>query len=445
MQIKACLMNYDNVINKCISDLKKLNDMKNKNEYLNVKKQFDGIISKGVDNIINFLNNDIKTPNMLTRTTIRTDVMITLSSTIENIINTANNDLTNSINKLAILNSTTINYKTMTKEIDDSRSKIENYVELDKLISKYGRNINKYNTNINDALNKSNILPIYEQNFDRIRQLLKSDYNDDETQLSNKYGKAYTDYLAEKKKDDLDVNPMRMASQIESGIVNMLSNLYGSKSSSKNYYGDSNGSNGDKDELIEQYNREYGNTQNNNDRNNNRNNNRNPLPSQQSKLVNNTRLNDNANIYNDRGNLGNYLIDKKTQKQILEGFANETTTTNPSSTKGARGAEALATTSQGVEVLATDYVKHKTKKKRLDIVSSLLSGDFFQYVMDVMNEKLNMLYGMYNTKFNNGKNSNDSYGNTDIYNNLKLEENMIPAGFLLFILSILFYFIDTTS
>ena len=568
-QTSSCIMNYNEVINKYIIDLKKLNDMKNKNEYLNVKKQFDGIISKGIDNIITYLNNVIKTPNILTRTSIRTDVINTLSNNIENLINKENNDLTSEINKLAILNSTTIDYKNMTKKIDDSRSNIEIYMELDKLVSTYGRNISKYNRNINDVLNKSNLLPIYESNFDKINQLLKSDYNDDETKLSTKYGKAYTDFLTEKKKEDLDVNPMRLASQIESGIVNMLSNLYsGSGKHKEGNYADNNvdDSSYDNEEIIEQYNREYGNnTKIKNIKSN-------PIPSQQSNLINNTNLNTNANIYNDRGNIGSYLIDRKTQKIMLEGFDDETTnlsttkgaressvqraepsrgasalattnpnttnpntnnrsasvrknplspsynglinidtinassnmtiggwnigntgifdnnnnesnnnpdttntsttypnttnpnttnpnTTNPSTIKGARGASALATTNPNTtnpnttnpnttNPNTTTYKQSKKKLKQKDIISRLLSGDFLQYVMDIINEKLNMIYGMYDTKFNTNdydENGNKLNNSKTLYGNFKLEENMIPAGFLLFILSMLVYFVDTTS
>ena len=135
-QIKSCLMNYYEVIDKYMDDLQKLNELINKNEYLNIKKQFDSIISKGIDNIVNYLNNVIKSPNILTRTSIRTDVINTLSTNIENLINKANNDLTIEINKLSLLNSTTIDYKNMTTIIAESRSKIENYIELDKLVDK---------------------------------------------------------------------------------------------------------------------------------------------------------------------------------------------------------------------------------------------------------------------------------------------------------------------
>jgi hypothetical protein len=429
-QLQACLMNYNEVITNYIIDLQKLNELINKNEYLNIKKQFDSIISKGIDNIINYLNNVIKSPNILTRTSIRTDVINTLSTYVENLINKANNELSSEINKLAILNSTTIDYKNMMKSIDESRNKIENYIKLDKLISRYGRNLSNYERNINDVLNKSNLLPIYESNFDKINQLLKSDYNNDETKMSNKYGKAYTDYLAQMKKDDLDVNPMRLASQIESGIVNMLSNLSGSSSKYGKENNEENNEEDKNEDIIEQYNREYdNNTKINNSKSN-------IIPSQQSKLVNNTELNNGANIYKDRGNLGSYLIDRNTQKQVLEGFEDGTTTINPSTTKS------------NIDNIDGAIESKQKSKKTADIISSLLSGDFLQYIMEIMNDKLNIIYGMYNTKFNTNdydKDGNKSNGSKTLYGNFKIEENMIPAGFLLFILSMLIYFVDTTS
>ena len=72
-------------------------------------------------------------------------------------------------------------------------------------------------------------------------------------------------------------------------------------------------------------------------------------------------------------------------------------------------------------------------------MSNLLSGNFLQYIMDFINENLNIFYKYYNNKFNLGT------SNTNNTNNYNIEENMIPAGFLFFILSMLVYFIDTTS
>jgi len=67
-----------------------------------------------------------------------------------------------------------------------------------------------------------------------------------------------------------------------------------------------------------------------------------------------------------------------------------------------------------------------------------MSGDFLQYIMDIVNEKIGYIMGIYSNKYGTSET-----GNTD--NKFNIEENMIPAGFLLFILSMLIYFIDTTS
>ena len=68
-----------------------------------------------------------------------------------------------------------------------------------------------------------------------------------------------------------------------------------------------------------------------------------------------------------------------------------------------------------------------------------MSGDFLQYIMDIMNDKIGYLSSIYYNKFNYSDSNNKDN------NKFNLEENMIPAGFLLFILSMLIYFVDTTS
>ena len=122
--------------------------------------------------------------NILTRSSIKKDLLTILSITLDNLINKNNNDLTNEINELAKLNSTTIDYTTMVTNIDVSRKKIEEYIEIDKLVSKYGTKITNVDNKINKVLDKSFILPIYEKNFDRINQLVKSDFNNDYTKLA---------------------------------------------------------------------------------------------------------------------------------------------------------------------------------------------------------------------------------------------------------------------
>ena len=344
---------------------------------------------------MNYLANTIKSPLVLTRTSVRTDVINNLTRTLEFLINNANTELSEQMTKLASLNSTTIDYKSMLNGINESRDKLAEYMEIDKLVVNNGSNLGNYDKQVNKILDKSFVLPIYERNFDKINQLIKSDFNDNETNLANKYGQAYTDFINENKKNELDINPMRLASKIESGIVNMLTNLGGSE-----YAND----------IIEQIN---------------------PIPEQSYNLVNNTiqnnNLNTNANIYNDKGNLGSYLVDNKTRKQVVEGFedAGKNNNTNNNNKNNNNN--------------NNNNAKKTDKMQNTDIMSNLLSGNFLQYIMDFINENLNIFYKYYNNKFNLGT------SNTNNTNNYNIEENMIPAGFLFFILSMLVYFIDTTS
>ena len=443
-QIDLCKSNYNQVINKYILDLKKLNKLKKSNEFLNTKKQFDVIVANGIDNIINHLSNTIKSPLVLTRSSIKKDVLNILSFTLENLIDKININLSKYVTNLANMNSTTIDYNTMMKNIDVSRAQIEEYVEIEKIINNSGSNLDNAKTGVNKVLNKSNILPIYEKNFDRINQLINSDFNNNETNLANKYGQAYTEYLNEKKKDELDVNPLRLASKIESGIVNMITNL--TSNTNTNYKKNKNHDTNYND-IIEQSN---------------------PIPDQDYKLISNTNLNKNANIYNDRGNLGNYLIDKKTQNKILEGFKNvkpHLTTREleglkpskgsldgmkpsyknieegyesitPSTTQSESNESISTTTTKGARV--AEAITKKKNKKEKDLISNLLSGDFIQYIMDTVSDKMSIIYGLYDNKYGSGQ----SYDKESKFN---LEENMIPMGFLFFILSMLIYFIDTTS
>jgi hypothetical protein len=80
------------------------------------------------------------------------------------------------------------------------------------------------------------------------------------------------------------------------------------------------------------------------------------------------------------------------------------------------------------------------------MIGSIMNGNFLQYVMEFINSKLVNLFSFYNmymgekgiNGYNNGVSSDGKF-------NFSLEENMIPAGFALFILSMLIYFVDITS
>jgi hypothetical protein len=461
-QIMKCKKQYNSVVINYISELTKLLKLIKNNKFLDVDKQVNIIIIKGVDTIISFLNNDIKSINILTRTSIKTDLLNITSNTLDYLIDKENKNLTNEINTLAKLNSTTIDYTTMVKNIDISRYKIEDYIQIDTLLSKYGQPNSISQSKTNTVLDKSFILPIYERNFDRINQLVNSDFNDNYTNLSEKYGKAYTDYLNQKKKEDLNVNPLEMLSKIESGIVNFLTNSSEKSNGNNNNNNTNTHNNTRNNDLIEQYNSDYGYFNNNETINSVKSN---PLPKQNKNLVNETILNKN-NIYKDGGNLGNYLINDTTQKDILEGFVTKPTTTKPpikptttpevSITKPRTTPEDTKTEdtipqSTKPVIITTKPNYNNNKKKQNDdtsIVAKLFSGDFLEYVMEVMNDKLNIFYTAYYKQFSNtysygsgtGSNNTNESGN-----NFKLDEHLIPAGFLLFILSMLFYFIDVTS
>ena len=424
-QLEACKLFYNQTIAKYISELGKLYNQSSKNEYLNVQKQFDMILASGIDNIVNYLANTIKTPNRLTRTSIRTEVMNTLTNTIENLLASTNTKLTRDLNTLNTLESGSSEYQTILEKIKTAREDIDRYVGIDSILSNNGRNVNLSSKQVNSVLDKSYILPMYERSFDKINQLVKSDFNDNENNLANKYGKAYTDFLEQQKREELNINPLELASTIEGGLVNMISNLAGGgtkssiktvpKADSRVEYDNWDTSSGElREQYTREYTREYGFTNTNGISRVGEN----PIPSQQRNLVRDTGLNA-TNVYSDVGNLGNYLIDKKTQKNILEGFAN------------------------GDDTNSRNGIKNSVKN---DMIGSIMNGDFLQYVMEFINSKLVNLFSFYNmymgekgiNGYNNGVSSDGKF-------NFSLEENMIPAGFALFILSMLIYFVDVTS
>ena len=433
LQIQSCKANYNQVIAQLYIDLGNLNDMYSRNRYLNVKRQFDSYLAHAIDNVINYLNNPIKSFNTLTRTAIRSDILSTLNNVLEILVDKTNNTISTEMNKLATLNSTTTEYTTQLNNITQLRSQLEKYFGIAKLIVDLGHNVSIANKEIDSILNKSYILPIYERHFDKISQLVKSDFNDDETSLSSKYGKAYTDFLEQQKKDELNINPLNLASKIESGIVSLLTR----KENNPNQYKQSNNTNGD--ELVEQMTRDYGYTS---DNSNIRPARSNPIPQQQENLVKDTVLN-HDNIYSDFGSRGNYLIDNKTQSHMLEGFQNETAI--PQSTAPKSNTPNLIKAIMNNEQLNEKFKNEDTKTSEYEnILGKLMSGDFIQYVLDTVNKNMGGYYSMYKDKVNSymgvgiGVNSSGEKG-------LKLEDNMIPAGFLLFIISMLLYFVDITS
>lgn len=448
-QIQECLVNYNKVIAQLFIDLGNLNDLSSRNRYLNLKKQFDTILARGVDNIITHLTQTIKSPRILTRTAIRTEVISTINNTLDNLIDKTNKELSIAMNALAMMNSTTVDYNTQLAGINNSRASLEKYIAIDKMLNELGHNVSVSQKEVSSILDKSYILPIYERNFDKISQLAKSDFNDNEGAMAMKYSKAYMDFLEQQKKEELTINPLSLASQIESGIVGLLTRIGDSSSkvseiktaaniTDTDNYGDNwyvgNGANGA--ELREQLTRDYGRTGTYTARIQN-----NPIPKNITSGLGNIELNK-ANIYSDSSNRGAYMINSKAQGDILEGFADNTTpaTTNPANTKPSTTSPSLIKAFDDGKQYNT-VGKNKNQDSEADITSKLLSGDFLQYMLDTINTYMTGGYDMYKDKINTylgGIIGSEQGG-------FKLEDNMIPAGFALFVLSMLLYFVDITS
>ena len=405
-QMDTAILFYKQTISQVLDKLIKLTKQIKINQYIRADKQYSKIITDGVDGIMNLLTNTIKSQYTITRTSIKTDLIQTLQFNITKQIDRINNQLINEMNNLAQMNSTTIDYNKELQTIDKLRTKANDLNEADDLINTYGNTSSHKISQINKALNKSDLLPIYEKNIDRLNQMINADYNGNEERLTDKYGKLYTEYLAEEQKQNLDINPLRLASQIESGAINILSNIFSSKQenailSPANVVSSKN--------LVEQYG--YIDDKLSHSRNN--------IVPEQEPLPSNIGVLNPENIFNDAGNRANYLIDNKTRKTLIEGFETKAATNNGS---------IVSEIAAGVGNVAAS------------LTGTTSTGDgenpiykFIYYALDMINGKIGFLWGMYQKKYG---------GNYEVFN---LEDNMVPLGFLLFVLSMLFYFIDLTS
>jgi hypothetical protein len=143
-------------------------------------------------------------------------------------------------------------------------------------------------------------------------------------------------------------------------------------------------------------------------------------------------LNDGSNIFKDTGNRGGYLINNNAQKQLLEGFENgdsrNTNKTNSNKTNGNSNENLI----KAINSNSSKNTKSQSNNNT-NILDKLLNGDFLQYVMDTTNDTIRTYYNSYDSRFKT------------LFGNFKIEDNLIPGGFLLFVLSMLIYFMDITS
>ena len=402
LQLQRCIEYYKTIIIQYINELKHLMLLQKNNKNLDTRQQFNLIIQNGINDIINYLNTSIKANNIITRTNIRIDVLKTLNNVLDLHINNINNNLITQMNNLATLNSTTLDYNTQLQEIEKLRVELGEYINIDKIINNSNSNSNSnYNKEYNAILNKSNILPIYEKNFDKIKQIINSDFNDNENTLATKYSKAYNDFIIAKQQDELDINPLRLGSKIESGIISLLTTLSGK-------------------------------TKKNNS-------------------VNNSMSDNNSMPDNNSSNArGSYLQDDKIKQTLVEQFItndNSKTTnilkSNPDTSKTSN------TSKKNASLNITNAINknlnnnnNNTTEKTNSVISKLMSGNFLQYIMDYISNKITIFIKYYNNYTNSNTDNTDK--NTQS-NNFNIEDNMMPAGFLCFILSMLFYFIDVAS
>lgn len=420
-QLESARINYNQVIANYIIELGNLAKTAKTNPYFNITKQFDMVIAKGIDAIINYMTNTIKTPNMITRTSLRTDIMNNLTNLLETLIDQTNKSLVLEMNRLAGMNSTTIDYNTELEKINDSRNKLDTYMEVDKLISTYGHKTGIQTKNINSILDKTMILPIYERNFDKIQQLVNSDFNGNEELLTEKYGRAYTDFLEHEKRESLNINPLALASNIESSIIRLLTR----QDKNTNTTAESgNGNGNDSDKIVEQYTAEYGYINHSAKQAKS-----NPIPNQQREYINSTPgFGENPTIYKDSGNRGNYLIEgfQNSSSNLKKAIENNRAK-NKHDNDGKDGKDGKLDKKVKFEDTSKSDIPDK------NILNKLLSGDFLQYIMDTTNSTVGGLYSNYDSRFK------------AILGNFKIEDNLLPGGFLLFIISLLLYFADITS
>jgi hypothetical protein len=429
-QIDTCLLFYKQTITTILDNLKTLNSQLKKNQYLPVDKKYSKIIADAIDGIINLLVKTIKSQFALTRTSIQGDLINTIQYNITMQIDDLNNNLTKQLDTLAQMNSTTIDYNTQMQGINSIRTQINELVELDTLVVNNSNALLLQSSQITKALSKSNLLPIYEKNIDKINQLINSDFNGNEQRLTDKYGKMYTEFLAEDQKKELDINPLRLASQIESGTIGILSTLTNFLSGSNSKPTSSLASYSDtisSTKLVEQFGFIDGKHVQSK---------ANIVPESEPMPSNAGSLNT-ANIFNDAGNRGNYLIDNKTRKSLIEGFS---ITDNATASSIATGADSSTNSSAIVDQITSGFTNIAASLGGTDDTEASGTDDnplykFIYYALNVINGKLGFLWGIYKV----------NYGAGTATSSFNLEDNMIPLGFLLFVLSMLFYFIDVTS
>ena len=422
----------DSPINLSSEKMKKIDNYKKINNYINTQiepkleksfdninitklsivefsKQYDDVINKHSKLIMDYMYDEIITikKDLEELITIENNKRIFYNSIIKNQINkylkSRVKDYIN--NKIDYLNSNlTSNINEVNKEYDNRESKLKN---ISTLKDKLNLSLNQYQyTNgkkMNDdsiqdtlkKLQKMNIQPKYESQYDINNSLIKQQFDNDESVLAKRYGQAYQDYIDKEKQERMLVDPGELLSNLEENAISLTEGINTIFSSSQVKQKD----------TVEPF-TEYS--------------------------------NENINLVNSMSK-----FDKFNNPDEFGTYINKysTTTSNP------YNYDSLPETSnldvEGFKNLNSNKKSNKSNKnqksKALDnenkdtLLDQLMGGDFINgflsYSLDVGNSFMNN----YDHKFN------------DLGKLLDKKDNMMTFGLGLVILSIVLYFADITS
>lgn len=422
----------DSPINLSSEKMKKIDNYKKINNYINTQiepkleksfdninitklsivefsKQYDDVINKHSKLIMDYMYDEIITikKDLEELITIENKKRIFYNSIIKNQINkylkSRVKDYIN--NKIDYLNSNlTSNINEFNKEYDNRESKLKN---ISTLKDKLNLSLNQYQyTNgkkMNDdsiqdtlkKLQKMNIQPKYESQYDINNSLIKQQFDNDESVLTKRYGQVYQDYIDKEKQERMLVDPGELLSNLEENAISLTEGINTIFSSSQVKQKD----------TVEPF-TEYS--------------------------------NENINLVNSMSK-----FDKFNNPDEFGTYINKysTTTSNP------YNYDSLPETSnldvEGFKNLNSNKKSNKSNKnqksKALDnenkdtLLDQLMGGDFINgflsYSLDVGNSFMNN----YDHKFN------------DLGKLLDKKDNMMTFGLGLVILSIVLYFADITS
>jgi hypothetical protein len=392
-------------------------------------KQYDEVINKHSKYIMDYMYDEIITRkrDLKELITVENNKRIFYNSDINNQINKylkiRVKDYIN--NKIEYINSNlTSNIKEFNKEYSNRDSKLNN---INKLKDKLNLSLNQYqyingkkmtDDSIQDTLNKlqkMNIQPKYESQYDINNSLIKQQFNNDESVLAKRYGQAYQDYIDKEKQERMLVDPGELLSNLEENTISLTEGINTIFSSSQVK----------QKNTVEPF-TEYSNENTN--------------------LVNSMNRFDKFNNPDEFGtyinkystttsNPYNYDSLPETSNLDIEGFQNLNSTKNQKSHKSNKKkklskSNALDNLMKSKEQFNDENSNDENKDTLLD---KLMGGDFINGFLSYSLDMGNSFMNNYDHKFN------------DLGNLLDKKDNMMTFGLGLVILSIVLYFADITS